>query len=111
MQAEAPILLEDELDRLSQIGRAIYEDKLKAILEPAYNGQVVAIHLDSGDYEVAKYSRPAWTALRARRPAGMMMVTDIGPAKIDSLAVRMLASRTHSTGVMRKVMWAAWRST
>ena len=67
--------------------------RLKAVLEPAYNGQVVAIHLDSGDYEIAKYSRSAWAALRVRRPDGMMMVTDIGPAKVDSLTVRMLASQ------------------
>ncbi len=93
MVMEAQILSEDDLDQISARGWAIYEEKLKAILEPEHNGQIVAIHLDSGDYEVAKYSRPAWTALRARRPHGLLMITDIGPAKIDSLTIRMLASQ------------------
>ena len=93
MQTKLPALSEGELDRISKVGRAIYEEKLKDVLEPAHNGQVVAIHLDSGDYEIARYSRSAWTALRARRPDGMMMVSDIGPAKVDSLSVRMLASQ------------------
>jgi hypothetical protein len=34
----------------AQVGEAIYEQKLKPVLEPAYHGQVVAIHLPSQDY-------------------------------------------------------------
>ena len=34
-------------------GRALYEAKLKAVLEPEYNNRFVAIHPDSGEYAVA----------------------------------------------------------
>ena len=95
MPTETPLISEDELNRLSAKGHAIYDARLKAILEPGYNGQDVAIHLDTGDYEVGKRaSRPAIT-LRKRHPeGGMIMVTDVGPPRPDDmLAARMLASK------------------
>ncbi len=87
---------EDEMEQLSAKGRAIYDQTLKAILEPQYDGQEVAIHLDSGDYEVAKNSPRARRALRARRPEGLIMTTNIGPPKIDGLTLRMLGSQLLS---------------
>lgn len=84
------------MEQLSAKGRAIYDQTLKAILEPQYNGQEVAIHLDSGDYEVAKNSPTASRAVRARHPIGLMMVTDVGPAKMDRLALRMRGNQLLS---------------
>jgi hypothetical protein len=93
MSTDAPIMSEEELDRLSKIGRAIYDEKLKPVLEPEYNGQFVAIHLDTGDYEVAKTSPKARFALRDRHPEGMIMTTNIGPVKDEQLVHRILASQ------------------
>lgn len=87
---------EEDLELLSAKGNAIYDQTLKALLEPRYNGQIVAIHLDSGDYEVAGNSPTATRALRARHGSGLMMITDIGPARIDSLTLRMLGSQILS---------------
>lgn len=87
MSTTSAIPSQEELERLSAKGRAIYDQTLKAVLEPRYNGQVVAIHLDTGNYEVAKNSPTASRALRARHPVGLMMVTDVGPARIDSLTL------------------------
>ncbi len=87
---------EDEMEQLSAKGHAIYNQTLKATLEPHYNGQEVAIHLDSGDYEVAGNSPHARKALRARRPEGLIMTTNIGPPKIDGLTLRMLGSQLLS---------------
>ncbi len=84
---------EEEMELLSAKGHAIYDQKLKAILEPKYNGQEVAIHLDSGDYEVAPNSPDARRALRARWPVGLILTTNIGPAKMDSMTLRMLGSQ------------------
>lgn len=84
---------QDELERLSAQGRAIYDEKLKTILEPHYNGQIVAIHPDSGDYEVARNSPHARKALRTRRPEGSIITTNIGPARMDSLTLRMIAGQ------------------
>src|SRR5665213_1674920 len=57
---------EEEINRLSARDSAIYDQTLKAILEREYNGQEVAIHLETGDYAVAKNSPDA---RRASRPA------------------------------------------
>lgn len=82
MSDEPPLIAEEELDRLSRIGHALYDEKLKAILEPRYNGQDVAIHLDTGDYEVGSRASKPHFKLRDRHPeGGMIMVTDIGPPK------------------------------
>ena len=94
--AELVIPSEEETTRLCEIGRAIYDDTLKAILEPEYNGKVVAIRLDAGDYEVAGSSPTASRAIRARHPSGLLMVTDVGPAKMDGLTLRMMGSRLLS---------------
>ena len=81
---------EEELDQLSLQGWTIYQEKIKPIFEPQENGKVVVIHLDSGDYEVARTSAIASKAIRLRHPDGLLMVTDIGPAQIDGLTLRMM---------------------
>lgn len=81
---------EEEMDQLSLRGWTIYQEKIKSVFEPQENGKVVAIHLDSGDYEVAKSSSMASKAIRLRHPDGLLMVTDIGPAQIDGLTLRMM---------------------
>ncbi len=96
--AELVIPSEEETARLCAIGRAIYDNKLKAMLEPEYNGKIVAIHLDTGDYEVAGNSPTASRAIRARHPLGLLMVTDVGPAKMDGLTLRMMGSQFLSEG-------------
>ena len=85
------------MEQLSAKGHVIYDQTLKAVLEPKYNGQEVAIHLDSGDYEVAGNSPHARRALRARRPEGLIMTVNIGPAKMDGLTLRMLGSQLLSS--------------
>jgi len=39
---------------VTDIGLAIYNDKLKAILEPDHNNEFVVIHVDTGDYAIGK---------------------------------------------------------
>ena len=96
MSITSPIPSQKEMEQLSARGRAIYNQTLKSTLEPLRNGQVVAIRLDSGDYEAARNSPTASRALCARHPVGLTMVTDVGPAKIDSLTLRMLGSQLLS---------------
>ncbi len=87
---------EDETARLCARGREIYDSKLKAILEPTYNGKIVAIHLETGDYAVAGNSPFARRALRLRKPSGLIFVTDVGPAPLDGLTWRMMGSHMLS---------------
>jgi hypothetical protein len=62
----------------------IYNDKLKAILEPEYTRKLVAIHIDTGDREIAESSPKAWMALRRRQPSGTIDVIDIAPVSADN---------------------------
>ncbi len=71
-------------------GRAIYETKLKALLEPEHNNQFVAIHPDSGEYAVANSTGNAMRAMRKRQPQGRLYFTKIGPEPEYGLAARIL---------------------
>ncbi len=59
---------DSELTDLSRQGLAIYDAKLKALLEPAQNDQFVAIHVDTEDYAVGRSSSAATQALLKRHP-------------------------------------------
>lgn len=86
-------LSDDEMEHLHAQALALYEDKLKAILEPEFLGQVVAIHPESGEYAVARNSPNAMRAMRARHIDGFLLLLDIGPvAGDDTLTLRMLAN-------------------
>ena len=52
----------------AQIGEAIYEQKLKPILEPDYLGQIVAIHLPSQNYFLGHSILEAADFLRQKYP-------------------------------------------
>jgi hypothetical protein len=60
------------------------------ILEPQRNGEIVAIHLDTEDYEIAQLSALARALLRARHAEGMIATMDIGPG----LSKQLLAGPT-----------------
>lgn len=77
------------LDDTTQRGLAIYETRLKALLEPGHNDEVVAIHLDSGEYAVADSSPEALRAIRRTHPAGLLFLYTIGPSSDYGLARRM----------------------
>ena len=82
-----------ELSELSRRGLAFYEEKLRAVLEPEHNGKVVAIHVDSGDYEVAGNSPEALRAMHARHPDSPVVIRAVGPEFRHGLVARMLASQ------------------
>jgi hypothetical protein len=83
--------LHAELDEFCERGLRLYEERLKAILEPEFNGQVVAIDVESGDYEVVRVSREAWGPLRERHPQARVFITDVGPPKPCGFSIRMQA--------------------
>ena len=64
----------------------LYDRKFKALLEPQFNGQTIAIDLNSEDYEVASRSSQAWRPLKARRPDANLVLIKIGPVASDWLS-------------------------
>lgn len=84
-------LMDDEvLDELAERGRKLYDEKIKPLVEPMHNGRYIAVHLDTGDYEVSRRETDAWRTLFSRHSDGLIMTTIIGPDQMDTLAYRML---------------------
>ena len=77
------------LDDVTLRGLAIYETRLRTLLEPEHTGEVVAIHVDTGDYAVAVSSPDALRAMRRIHPSGLLFLYTIGPCTDHGLARRM----------------------
>ncbi len=71
-------MTDEEHEALTNRGLAIYEEKLKPILEPEFDKKYVAIHVDTGDYEVANSSGDAMRAMRKRHLEGRLVIMRIG---------------------------------
>lgn len=86
---------EELFAEVARRGAAIYEEKLKAVLEPEQNGRAVAIHIDTGEYAVADNWALARKTMRERQPDGMVYSRTIGPptSADHALAHRMLAGQ------------------
>lgn len=93
MTAPISLVTDEQVERLSDLGAAIYAQRLQALLEPAHNGEWVAIHVDTGDYAVGKNSPRALDALRTSHLAGLVVTLLVGPEREDPTLYRMLASR------------------
>ncbi len=87
-----PLVSDEALEELSERGQALYAT-LRAQIEPEHDRKFVAIHVDSGDYEIARSSGDAMRAMHKRRPAdGRLYIRKIGTEPEYGLAARLLAS-------------------
>ncbi len=93
MATPTSLTTEEEIERLSDLGGAIYAERLKPLLEPAHNGEWVAIHVDTGDYALGKNAPRALDALREKQPIGLVVTMRVGPETQDPTLYRMLASQ------------------
>jgi hypothetical protein len=82
---------DEEYEALTNWGLAIYEKKLKPILEPDFDKKYVAIHVDTEDCAVASSSGDAMRAIRKRRPDGFLLMMRVGNEPEWGLAGRILA--------------------
>lgn len=93
MSSPYPLVPDAALEDLSARGQAIYEAQLKSRLEPEHDRRFVAVHVDSGEYAVARSSAEAVRALRRLRPGdGRLYVRRIGSEPEYGLAARILQS-------------------
>lgn len=78
----------------AEMAEKIYTSTIKPKVDPTHFGRVVAIDVDSGDYEIADDSREASMSLRARRPESQTFCRRIGP---DSAVTRFGYSSVRAT--------------
>lgn len=65
-------------EELVRRGNALYEQQLKALLEPGHNGQFVAIEPDSGDHFLGRKMIDAIRAAQVARPGRQVFVARVG---------------------------------
>src|SRR5438045_3518949 len=63
---------------LAERGKRIYEERLKALLEPAHKGEFVAIEPESGDYFLGRDMGEAGTRARAAHPERFSYLMRVG---------------------------------
>lgn len=86
-------LTDAEREALSKRGLAIYDERLKPILESKFDKKYVAIHVETADYEVADSSGNAMRAMRKRHPQGWLVMKRIGNEPEWGLAARLLVGK------------------
>lgn len=94
--APHPLMTEKELEEISVRGQAIYEARLKSLLEPTYNNRFVAIHLDTETYAVGRSTGEAMRMLRRTHPEGQLFLMKIGSEPEYGLAARILSGEMIS---------------
>lgn len=65
-------------DEFSRRGRALYDDRIRARVEPAENGRIVAIDIETGEYTVGDDVLTACRPLIAKSPDAQLWTVRVG---------------------------------
>ena len=63
---------------IESIGTAVYEEKIRSLVEPGNEGKFVVIDVHSGDYEIDERDGAATGRLLKRRPGAMTWAVRVG---------------------------------
>lgn len=63
---------------IARRGEAMYEDGIRRQVETEFSGKILAIDVNSGDYEIDETTLPAADRLRLRHPEAEVYVLRIG---------------------------------
>ena len=80
------------LGEITTLGKAIYREKIKHLVEPEENGKFIVIDVESGDYEIDEEDVVASNRLRERRPEAVTYGVIIGYRVAYSLGGRIEAT-------------------
>lgn len=87
-------------DQIAERGQKLYEEKLKAILEPAQKGKFVAIEVESGDYFLADTLLEALQKGKEKYPDRLLHTVRVGYEgvfKMGSYASKGFSYGRHSS--------------
>jgi len=79
-----PLVNGKDIERIAKKGTAIYEKKKKAY-DPKYQGQFLAIEVDSGDITRGETNSEALDAARQKHPRKLFFVVKVGHSAADML--------------------------
>jgi hypothetical protein len=77
-------------EELAQRGQALYESQIKQQVEVGNEGKIVAIDIETGDFEVDENVVPATNRLFERHPDAQPWVIWIGHRAVDHFGARSL---------------------
>ncbi len=69
-------------------GRALYEERIRDKVEPALNGKVIALDIETGEYEVDDDVVPAAHRILDTRPEATLYLGRIGHPALDRMGTR-----------------------
>jgi hypothetical protein len=75
----------------ARLGSEMYERDVRARVEAEHRGRIVAIDVDSGDFELDDEGLPAAKRLLARRPAAQLWCVRIGYPAVHRFGLRATA--------------------
>ena len=65
-------------EQIGALGKKIYQEQIKELVEPQENGKFVVIDIESGDYEIDAKHLIASQRLREKRPNSVRYAGRIG---------------------------------
>ena len=86
---------------VKEIGKAIYDQKIKDDLGPEFKGKVVAIDIYSGDYEIADDDLEATDRLMERRPDAFTWMERVGYSAVHVISRNRITRSFPSAKVQR----------
>lgn len=75
-------------------GKKLYERNTRREVEPEHGGRLLALDIESGDYEIGDDALPTSARLRERKPDAVLYLMRVGHPEAFRLGGRGLA--THS---------------
>ena len=73
---------------VADLGEAIYEEKIRHLVEPSEKGKLILIDVESGDYEIDENHFDAFDRLKERQPNAVAYMGRIGYRAAFSLGGR-----------------------
>jgi len=74
-------------------GARLYEQKLRALLEPVHNGKYVVIDVDTGEYELDADHLAASDRAAAKRPGASLYAARVGSRSLGRIGGRLSLTR------------------
>ena len=81
-------------EEVSELGRAIYKEKIKHLVEPMEIGKFIAIDVETGDYEIGERLIDTSDRLHDRRPNAVCYIGRVGYPAAFRMGWRSTASLT-----------------
>ena len=68
----------DWVEKVAKQGEAIYQERIKPLVDPLHYGKFLVIDVATGDYEIGDRIRAASKKLRERRPGAITYGVRVG---------------------------------